>query len=286
MNNAIDLSIIIPMYNSEKYIEHAIQSVLQQKPHALRVEIIVVDDKSKDESCLVVERMNAENIILIKHVNNSGTAAARNTGLSVAKGQWIQFLDSDDTLSDEHLASLQGKLSPDMDCVICSAMIEYKDHFMQREIVTISDKRAIGYFYAVWNLTIRKDKVIPFKNDYSFEDVVFLFEMMCTSDFKIALLPNTYYHYNCTNTHSKMANFNHQQYRKMFHYLFPIVRKADKLTKMFFLETFVGILFSEGIPLSLSLPIAIKTLLGYFIYLPAVITNGVRNHVRNKRIAK
>ena len=86
------------MYNSEQYIEHAIASIVNQERHGLNIEIIVVDDVSKDSSRELVRIMKDERIRLIELEKNGGTANARNTGIRLARGQWIQFMDSDDRI--------------------------------------------------------------------------------------------------------------------------------------------------------------------------------------------
>lgn len=90
------ISIIMPAYNSEKYIAQSIDSVLAQTWK--NWELIVVDDASSDHTCDVVELYVSQypQIQLIKNRKNQGAAQARNIGIHQAKGQWIAFLDSDD----------------------------------------------------------------------------------------------------------------------------------------------------------------------------------------------
>jgi len=277
----VALSIIIPMYNSEMYIGNAIRSVLEQEPHGIDFEIIVVDDASTDASSTVVESIPFHKLRLIRQEQNLGTAAARNTGIREAGGTWLQFLDSDDRLSENYLQSLEMAFKKGVDCIISSMVIEREDRYIRREIVRMEDKRALGYFYSVCNLTIRKQVMIEFNPAFSFEDVVFVFEMMSKKDLRTLLLKDVFYIYNQTNTESKLTNFNTSEYRKMFFHLFAHVKASDPLTKMFFLETFLGILFWNVIPLSLRCRIAVLTLAGFFTHLPSVMFSGVRGHIRN-----
>jgi len=94
--NSILVSIICPLYNSEKYIEETILSVLAQTYK--NWEMIIVDDCSIDGGATVVEKYsNKDNRVkLVKLEQNSGPATARNTGLNRAKGRFIAFVDSDD----------------------------------------------------------------------------------------------------------------------------------------------------------------------------------------------
>jgi teichuronic acid biosynthesis glycosyltransferase TuaG len=90
------VSVIIPSYNSDRYIEGAIQSVLNQTYQ--NWELIIVDDCSTDNSIERIEKIVSGNpkIRLIKLKSNMGSAQARNAGLEVASGRFIAFLDSDD----------------------------------------------------------------------------------------------------------------------------------------------------------------------------------------------
>lgn len=91
-------SIIIPFYNVELYIEECIRSVAEQDYPKDDFEIICVDDCSPDNSRDIVQRLMSEypNLKLICHSMNKRQGGARNTGIDVAKGEWILFLDSDD----------------------------------------------------------------------------------------------------------------------------------------------------------------------------------------------
>lgn len=94
------ISIIIPIYNSEKYLNRCIDSILNQTYSNL--EIILIDDGSTDNSLKICEEyLNIDNRIKIKHKKNEGTASARNMGLNMAKGEWIAFVDSDDYIEKD-----------------------------------------------------------------------------------------------------------------------------------------------------------------------------------------
>lgn len=103
MDNNIYFSIVIPLYNKEKYISKTLLSVLNQT--FKEFEIIVVDDGSTDNSCNIVESINDSRIKLIKQ-KNAGPSKARNTGIKNAVGKYIAFLDADDewenTKLEEH----------------------------------------------------------------------------------------------------------------------------------------------------------------------------------------
>jgi len=87
------VSVIIPLYNAEKYIERTLQSVLNQTYQNL--EIIIVDDESPDNSVKICQQFNDSRIKII-HQKNRGLPGARNTGIRHATGEYIAFIDADD----------------------------------------------------------------------------------------------------------------------------------------------------------------------------------------------
>lgn len=91
------ISIIVPVYNSEKYIQRCIDSVTNQNP--TNCQVILIDDGSTDCSLEIMKKASEEHrYIEVIHQENQGVSMARNTGLKKADGEWIYFLDSDDEL--------------------------------------------------------------------------------------------------------------------------------------------------------------------------------------------
>lgn len=108
------LSIIVPVYNVEKYLCKCVDSLLAQDLSPEEYEIILVDDGSTDQGGEICDAyaMNHSNVIVI-HQKNGGLSAARNSGIDVAKGKYIQFVDSDDYLEPNVLKSLVEKMESD-----------------------------------------------------------------------------------------------------------------------------------------------------------------------------
>jgi glycosyltransferase involved in cell wall biosynthesis len=104
------VSIIIPLYNAQSYIQECIESVLNQTYN--NTEIIIVNDGSTDNSPTILKKYNK--FITIINQQNKGAAAARNTGLKHATGYYIQFLDADDVLDQNKIAS-QMKIAKQID---------------------------------------------------------------------------------------------------------------------------------------------------------------------------
>ncbi len=96
------VSVIIPSYNSSRYIRTAIESVLEQT--YANLEALVVDDGSTDDTCSMVRQIKDERVKLIVLAQNGGAAAARNTAIRAATGRYIAFLDSDDCWTPNKLS--------------------------------------------------------------------------------------------------------------------------------------------------------------------------------------
>lgn len=99
------ISVIIPIYNTEKYLDECVNSVLEQTIN--NIEIILVDDGSPDESgCKCDALARIYDNIKVVHKNNEGLGMARNSGLEVATGEYIAFLDSDDYILRNYLEKM------------------------------------------------------------------------------------------------------------------------------------------------------------------------------------
>ena len=91
------VSIIIPVYNVERYIKATVKSVLEQSYK--RVEIMLIDDGSPDDSGVICDELaKSDNRIRVIHQNNMGVTKARKHGIEASTGEWIVFLDGDDQL--------------------------------------------------------------------------------------------------------------------------------------------------------------------------------------------
>lgn len=91
------ISIVVPVYNVEKYLERCIESILNQS--YMNLEIILVDDGSKDKSGEICDKYaKCDNRVKVLHKKNGGLSSARNAGLAVAQGKYVGFVDSDDDI--------------------------------------------------------------------------------------------------------------------------------------------------------------------------------------------
>jgi glycosyltransferase involved in cell wall biosynthesis len=123
MDNKL-VSIIIPVYNAERYLAEAIQSAINQTWD--NTEIIVVDDGSRDRSLQIAKSFTSTKVIVIGRAN-AGASAARNAGLKSAKGSFIQFLDADDLLAPDKISQQMAVLNNREDCVAFGGTIHFMD---------------------------------------------------------------------------------------------------------------------------------------------------------------
>lgn len=114
----MEISVIIPVYNISKYILECLKSVEKQKTEDC--EIIIVDDGSTDESYEIIKNyISTRTQYKLLRQENAGLSAARNTGIKVAKGRYLLFLDGDDLLKDEALPKLESVIkNKDIDIVL------------------------------------------------------------------------------------------------------------------------------------------------------------------------
>lgn len=109
MKREMDLSIIIPIYNKEKYIERCVESI--EDVYEIEYEIILVDDGSNDKSfeiCTCLEQKNRK--IIVYKQENAGVSVARNSGLKLARGENIMFVDCDDCLCKGAMKTIENAL--------------------------------------------------------------------------------------------------------------------------------------------------------------------------------
>lgn len=211
------VSIILPIYNVEKYLDRCIQSILNQSYENL--EIILVDDGSPDRSSEICdEYRKSDQRIKVVHKENGGLSDARNAGLILAKGKYIIFLDSDDyiehTMVEDAVTVLEKNNS---DIVIWGYYADFVDEdenlisskiinpcisgdFLKSDFyeVTITNE-LIGILGYAWNKMYKKSLLL--KNNFKFtkglslvEDIVFNGPVLTSAE-RISFIEKPYVHY-------------------------------------------------------------------------------------------
>jgi len=145
------VSVIIPSYNCARYVEEAIESVLNQTYNYL--EIIVVDDGSTDNTREVLKEYIGNGQIKYVYQENQGPGAARNTGIKCAKGDYIAFLDSDDTLTENSIEKRMNLIirSPEVGLVFSDYYYEkYEFSTEKTDIKKKINKSFTLISYSLW----------------------------------------------------------------------------------------------------------------------------------------
>ena len=204
MTNQIKVSVIIPVYQVESYLERAVDSVLAQTLE--EKEIILVDDGSWDSSPDICDRYARDypEMIQVVHKENQGLGMARNTGVELARGEYVAFIDSDDTVEPEMYEELYTKAAEeDCDIVMCDVQIHYVEENRSTVVrsypsvqVDLSDYIANGN-----NITYSVNKLFRREiwdhNRYEkmlFEDIALIPALM-TKYPRIGYVPKPFYNY-------------------------------------------------------------------------------------------
>ena len=228
------VSVIVPVYNCKKYLETAIRSVIEQTLFN-ETELILVDDGSTDGSGEICDKFASEypNIFAV-HQNNSGVSVARNTGMEAAKGEYIAFLDSDDSYEKNFIQTMLENSEYDLVCCdfYCNSKdeknvgkyFENKTYFRNDFTIDFYRKTIRQEFYSCWNKLYKKS--IISENNIKFtpgvryaEDMTFVMEYLkfCES-FRFVSTPLYYYNVNPGNTTSVVKNgFDVQLYIYNYH---------------------------------------------------------------------
>ena len=196
---SILVSIIIPIYKVEPYVERCIDSVLSQTYHNL--EVILVDDCTPDRSMELAKEYVAKSplakdlsFIYLQHEHNRGLSAARNTGIDAAQGDYLYFLDCDDEITGDCIASLVKQLEiDDYDCVIGNLVAKGTDHpyfkFQMGAIFKGTEEILQSYLSGKWypmaqnklcRLSFLKKHSLYFEEGLIHEDELWSFQLACT----------------------------------------------------------------------------------------------------------
>lgn len=182
------ISVIVPVYNVEQYVEKCIESILNQTHK--NIEVLLIDDGSTDKSGSICDLYaEKDNRVLVCHKNNEGLSEARNTGVKLSSADYIVFVDSDDYIMPDMLEVLYKRMQKDKsDLAICN--FSYVDESGQlldhmNEDAPIRDEALSGeeaferlagekywYYVTAWNKLYKKDFLveIPFPRGKIHED--------------------------------------------------------------------------------------------------------------------
>lgn len=216
------ISVIVPIYNAEKYLGKCIESLIHQSYRALQ--IILVNDGSTDNSLTIAQDYAAQDArIAIYSQTNRGQAAARNNGLQYASGEWIAFVDADDYLDTDCYAQLMQHIAHN-DCV----QMGYRRMSTDGKVI---EEKCPRYFYQFTSPCMRlyrrnlfTEHQLTFPEGMIYEDVIFSLDFWATNPTFISL-PYTGYNYTF-NPFSTTAKRNRTREKELFEVLNAKLRHA------------------------------------------------------------
>ena len=179
------LSIIIPAYNAEQYIKQCLDSILQNSKESLsKTEIIVINDGSTDNTLKILESYNQNKNIKIHTTKNQGVSAARNLGISLAKGEWVTFIDADDTVNSNFSKVVSLVENSRSSFIIFS---NYDIETTDKKILTTQTLQSSMYLSGPWSKIYNRQFLIKYKILFEKdilmgEDMLFNLEAIQNSD--------------------------------------------------------------------------------------------------------
>ena len=194
------LSVIIPVYNAEKYIKTCLKSVFAQGLEDDDFEVILVNDGTPEDSFGVINEMIQmhDNIIVINQVNQ-GVSIARNAGFSKATGEYVYFVDPDDILIDNSLSVLITHLTGTQIDILMADYLRFNEDEKSEDVIhMVQDYSAVEktgaelfcedlspYECYVWRMLIRRDFLLHHEIDFKpfrYEDILFCQECYMKAD--------------------------------------------------------------------------------------------------------
>lgn len=316
------VSIIVPVYNVEKYIGRCIKSLLAQDYN--NIEVILVDDGSPDKSPAIIDSMAAQDSrIRVVHQDNHGVSTARNVGISLATGKYLMFVDGDDWVDPDYVSYFVKLIESNNSSVGMN-----KNNYSTQKLKTsdetyiVSAETAIEWIYsgdifvAVWNKIYLREFLNSFKLTFN-PDIWYgegmLFNIMCLQYVdSVAIGEKSVYH-QTYNPDSAMRKFNLESnlcgiksldiQKELWKKVTPGIKKQWQYHRYRFNRTIVSGLLSSGMTdeypvlykecisnirkelwMPLSMEKKMKTKLGWIVYAMSPSLISVRSRIIRKKL--
>ncbi|CAM3644688.1 glycosyltransferase [Flavobacterium gelidilacus] len=220
------VSVIIPVYNAEKFIEKCCRSLFGQTLEDL--EFIFINDCTPDNSIFIIKNVLKEfpnrilHVHFLNHTENKGVAISRQDGNDFAKGEYLIHCDSDDWVDLEAYETMYNEAkAKNADVVCCNYIVEYKDSTRISSFDYLEENKdnlilGIEPLYgALWNKLVKKEIIkkfsLKFFEDINMSEDLGLITRVRFYSKKTIVVPKPFYHYNQLNLDSIVTNFNNSK---------------------------------------------------------------------------
>ena len=155
MNDNIQLSVIIPVYNTQEYLERCVNGVIANK--GINMEIILVDDGSTDASPSLCDNYSSKyDFIKAVHISNSGPATAKNRGLEIARGEYVAMIDSDDEPKHDMFERMINAAKKNDADIVCCNYLERYDNGSTRTFNYTNETIVLDHYHGVEHFLMKK----------------------------------------------------------------------------------------------------------------------------------
>lgn len=237
-----EISIIVPVYNVDKYLNRCIESLVNQT--FKNIEIILINDGSTDNSKKICENwMDKDNRIKLINQENKGLADARNKGIKYARGKYIGFVDSDDWITNnmyENLYDIIKRFNADISCAkfekvksedeiiekLDNSIKIYSNEDSLKKLCTFDNYKETGIITQVWNKLYKSElfREIKFPSGKVYEDAYVTYKLLFNSKRVVEINQIYYYYYQRSGSimlsklnDKKLISYDYE--RNMFKYL-------------------------------------------------------------------
>ncbi len=214
MKNNPLVSIIVPVYKVEEFLDECVNSILCQTYG--NIEIILVDDGSPDNCPLICDNyVKVDQRVRVVHKKNGGLSSARNAGLDIARGTFIGFVDSDDFIEPNMIELLLKEFEESNNIAIVTGQIrsyyngiysDYRPYWNHHRKVMIDSNKFVSEVicekesFTVWNKLYRRDVIgeLRFREGFNNEDTFFMFDLsfkLLEQNLSMVSIPNLVYNY-------------------------------------------------------------------------------------------
>lgn len=191
------ISVIIPVFNTQDYLDKCLMSIINQTYK--NIEIIVIDDGSTDDSSKVIKKyMGIDDRISYYYQKNNGVGQARNKGIELSKGNYIAFIDSDDYIDEKFIEKLYMAIKDDDVFSICGTInVSYDGTKKYNKVVKslVDTFRGIASYKRLINKKILLESQIRFSDVKICEDLEFYSKLMIYNNMKYSIVDETLYYY-------------------------------------------------------------------------------------------